>query len=106
LLHENHIAIGKSVLPDDLPDGTEPGPRRWGLVAEHKSMLVERELRVMNVKVAVEALAIAWNYLSQTGAIDDSRASAFRNHHGSVRPRRVQQDPLGQSGHHSISGPS
>ena len=36
-------------------------------------MLVERGLRVMHVEAASEALAIAWNYLSQTGAIDDAR---------------------------------
>jgi hypothetical protein len=33
-------------------------------------MLVERGLRVMHVEAAGEAHAIAWNYLSGTGAID------------------------------------
>ena len=33
-------------------------------------MLVERGLRVMHVEAAGEAYAIAWNYLSRTGAID------------------------------------
>jgi hypothetical protein len=41
-------------------------------------MLVERGLRVLHVEAASEALAIAWNYLSQTGAIDDSRADNDR----------------------------
>ena len=41
-------------------------------------MLVERGLRVMHVEVASEALAIAWNYLSRTGAIDDARAANDR----------------------------
>jgi len=41
-------------------------------------MLVERGLRVMNVEVAGEAHAIAWNYLSQTGAIDDARVANDR----------------------------
>jgi len=35
-------------------------------------MLVERGLRGMHMEAAREALAIAWNYLSQTGAIDDA----------------------------------
>ncbi|MGZ6007570.1 MAG: hypothetical protein ACXWKS_08940 [Rhizomicrobium sp.] len=63
-------AIRKAVLAD----GTQSGLLRWTLVAEHRSMLVERGLRVMHVEAASEALAIAWNYLSQTGAIDDARA--------------------------------
>jgi hypothetical protein len=41
-------------------------------------MLVERGLRVMHVEAASEALAIAWNYLSQTGAVDDTRAANDR----------------------------
>lgn len=41
-------------------------------------MLVERGLRVMHVEAASEALGIAWNYLSQTGAIGDSRADNDR----------------------------
>ena len=41
-------------------------------------MLVERGLRVMHVGAASEALAIAWNYLSQTGAIDDARVANDR----------------------------
>ena len=41
-------------------------------------MLVERGLRVMHVEAASEALAIAWNYLSQTGAIDDARVANDR----------------------------
>lgn len=38
-------------------------------------MLVERGLRVMHVEAASEALAIAWNYLSRTGAIDDAQVA-------------------------------
>jgi hypothetical protein len=51
-----------------------------GCNAEHISMLVERGLRVMHVEAASEALAIAWNYLSQTGAIavDDTRGANDR----------------------------
>ena len=41
-------------------------------------MLVECGLRVMNVEVASQAHAIAWNYLSQTGAIDDARVANDR----------------------------
>lgn len=41
-------------------------------------MLVERGLRVMHVEAAGEAHAIAWNYLSQTGAIDDVCAANDR----------------------------
>lgn len=41
-------------------------------------MLVEHGLRVMHVEVAGEAHAIAWNYLSQTGAIGDVRAANDR----------------------------
>ena len=41
-------------------------------------MLVERGLRVMHVEAAGEAHAIAWNYLSQTGAIDDVRVANDR----------------------------
>ena len=41
-------------------------------------MLVERGPRVMHVEAASEALAIAWNYLSQTGAIDDARVANDR----------------------------
>ena len=36
-------------------------------------MLVERGLRVMNMEVASQAHAIAWNYLSQTCAFEDAR---------------------------------
>jgi len=41
-------------------------------------MLVERGLRVMHVEAAGQAHAIAWNYLSRTGAIDDARAANER----------------------------
>jgi hypothetical protein len=41
-------------------------------------MLVERGLRVINVEVAGEAHAIAWNYLSLNGAIDDARVANDR----------------------------
>ena len=41
-------------------------------------MLVERGLRVMHVEAAGEAHAIAWNYLSQTGVIDDVRVANDR----------------------------
>jgi hypothetical protein len=67
-------AIRKAVSPD----GTQSGPLRLNPVAEFKSMLVERGLRVMHVEAASEALAIAWNYLSQTGAIDDARVANDR----------------------------
>jgi hypothetical protein len=74
LSQTNHFAIGKY----GLPHGTELGPPRWGFVAEHKSMLVERPLRVICVEVAGAAYAIAWNYLSRTGAIGDVRADNDR----------------------------
>lgn len=41
-------------------------------------MLVERPLRVICVEVAGAAYAIAWNYLSRTGAIGDVRADNDR----------------------------
>ena len=42
-------------------------------------MLVERGLRVMHVEAASEALAIAWNYLSRTGEIDDAQDARAAN---------------------------
>ena len=41
-------------------------------------MLVERGLRVMHGEAAGEAHAIAWNYLRQTGAIDEVRTANDR----------------------------
>lgn len=42
-------------------------------------MLVNRGLRVMHVEAASEALAIAWNYLSRTGEIDDAQDARAAN---------------------------
>jgi hypothetical protein len=72
------MLIFTAIRKSGLPDGTAAGVLRWALVAEHKSMLVERGLRVMHAEVAGEAHAIAWNYLSQTGAIDDVRVANDR----------------------------
>jgi hypothetical protein len=71
----------RSGLPSEKPlclmEPNRASPR-YRSNLEHTSMLVERGLRVMHVEAASEALAIAWNYLSQTGAIDDPREANDR----------------------------
>jgi hypothetical protein len=62
-----------------LPEkGTCARSQAYHSAREHRMMLVERGLQVMNVEVVGDAYAIASNYLRRTGAIPDTIATNDR----------------------------